>query len=137
MVRDTSAESVVSRAMKRSEYLCVRDNVSLFVRQSYDWRRGYGAEAGRPTCVHPAVPGAYETIRHGRDAFLASHRGSRHLPRLTLINKTRSFVAPVVRLACEFSKVVNALLNSRLGTHFASHCRNARRSADTLVSRCT
>ena len=41
---------------------------------------------------------------------------------LPLISKTRGFVAPVARLACEFSKVVNALLNSRLGTHFASRC---------------
>ena len=39
---------------------------------------------------------------------------------LPLISKTRAFVEPVVRLACEFSKVVNALLNSRLETHFVS-----------------
>ena len=64
--------------------------------------------------------GVYETIRHGRDAFIYPHRGSRHSPGLPLISKTRGFVAPVTRLACEFSKVVNALLNSRLGTHFTS-----------------
>ena len=64
--------------------------------------------------------GIYETIRHSRDAFIYPHRGSRHSPRLPLITKTRGFVEPVARLACEFSKVVNALLNSRLGTHFVS-----------------
>ena len=70
----------------------------------------------------------YETIRHGRDAFIYPHRGSLGI-RLgcTLISKTRGFVAPVAKLACEFSKVVNALLNSRLGTHFAISCRNAWR----------
>ena len=29
---------------------------------------GYSAGAGRSTCVQTALPGAYETIRHGRDA---------------------------------------------------------------------
>ena len=58
----------------------------------------------------PAV--IYETMRHSRDAFIYPHRGSRHSPGLPLIDKTRGFVAPVTRLACEFSKVVNALLNS-------------------------
>ena len=88
VARDASAEFAVSRATQRSQYLCVRDNVSLFVRQSYDWRRGYSAGQGD-------------------------------------------------RLACEFSKVVNALLNSRLGTHFAISCRNAWRPSAGTVSRCT
>ena len=81
--------------------------------------------------------GVYETIRHGRDAFIYPHRGSRHSPGLPLIDKTRGFVAPVPRLACEFSKVVNALLNSRLGTHSASSCRNAWRQSASTVTQCT
>ena len=76
---------------------------------------------GRTVDLRSSRPaGIYETIRHGRDVFIYPHRGSRHSPGLPLISKTRGFVAPVVRLACEFSKVVNALLNSRLGTHFVS-----------------
>ena len=81
--------------------------------------------------------GVYETIRHGRDAFIYPHRGSRQSPRLPLISKTRGFVAPVTQLACEFSKVVNALLNSRLGTHFAISCRNAWRQSASTVTQCT
>ena len=137
VARDATDSTDVSRATQRSQYLCVRDNVSLFVRQSQDWRHGYSAGAGRSTCVQTALPGAYETIRHGRDPFICPHRGSRHSPRLPLISKTRGFVAPVVRLACEFSKVVNALLNSRLGTHFDSGCRYAWRPSAGTVSRCT
>ena len=64
--------------------------------------------------------GVYETIRHGRDVFIYPHRGRRHSPGLPLVSKTRGFVASVARLVCEFSKVVNALLNSRSGTHLAS-----------------
>ena len=40
---------------------------------------------------HP--PGAYETIRYGRDVFIALHRGSRHSPGLPLISKTYRFCA--------------------------------------------
>ena len=39
---------------------------------------GYSAGAGRSTCVQTALHGAYETVRHGRDAFIAPHRESRH-----------------------------------------------------------
>ena len=39
---------------------------------------GYSAGAGRSICVQTALHGAYETIRHGRDDFIAPHRGSRH-----------------------------------------------------------
>ena len=39
---------------------------------------GYSAGAGRSTCVQTALHGAYETVRHGRDDFIAPHRGSRH-----------------------------------------------------------
>ena len=46
-------ESVASRATQRSQYLCVRDNVSLFVHQSQDWNRKI-AEPGRSTCVQTA-----------------------------------------------------------------------------------
>ena len=79
----------------------------------------------------------YETMRRGRDAFIYPHRGSQHSLGLPLINKTRGFVAPVTRLACEFSKVVNALLNSRLGMHFANSCRNAWRQSASTVTQCT
>ena len=114
----------------------MRDNVSLFVRQS---STGAAFKArGRTVDLRSSRPaGIYETIRHGRDASIYPHRGSRRLPDLPLISKTRGFVAPVVRLACEFSKVVNALLNSRLGTHFASGSGNAWRPSDSTVSRCT
>ena len=53
--------------------------------------------------------GIYETIRHSRDAFKYPHRGSLGLSRLPLITKTRGFVEPVARLACDFSKVLNYL----------------------------
>ena len=76
-------------------------------------------------------------FRHGRVAFIFPHRGSQHSPGLPLISKTRGFVEPVARLACELSKVVNALLNSRLGTHFALICRNAWRQSASTVTQCT
>ena len=49
--------------------------------------------AGRSTCVQTALPGAYETIRHGRDVFIAPHRGNQHSPSLPLISKTWRFCA--------------------------------------------
>ena len=38
----------------------------------------FSAGAGRSTCVQTALHRAYETVRHGRDDFIAPHRGSRH-----------------------------------------------------------
>ena len=35
---------------------------------------GYSAGAGRSTCVQTTLPGAYETIRHSRDASCSSTR---------------------------------------------------------------
>ena len=57
---------------------------------------GYSAGAGRSTCVQTALPGAYETIRHGRECFHAPHRGSRHWSGLPLISKTWSFAQQVL-----------------------------------------
>ena len=85
------------------------------------WTGAASPARGRTVDLRSDRPaGVYETIRYGRDACISPHRGSRHSPRLPLISKTRGFVTPVERLACEFSKVVDALLNSRSGTHFAS-----------------
>ena len=39
---------------------------------------GYSAGARRSTCVQTALHGAYETVRHGRNDFIAPHRESRH-----------------------------------------------------------
>ena len=94
VARDESAESVLSRATQRSQYLCVRDNVSLFVHQSH--RLAPRKSRSRTVDLRSDRPaGVYETIRHSRDAFIYPHRGSRHSPRLPLISKTRGFVAPV------------------------------------------
>ena len=38
-------------------------------------------------------PGAYEAVRHGRDVFIAHHRGNQHSPGLPLISKTWRFCA--------------------------------------------
>ena len=53
VARDASAESVVSRATQRSQYLCVRGNVSLFVHQLHG-RHRENRGAGRSTCVQTA-----------------------------------------------------------------------------------
>ena len=48
VARDASVESVASRATQRSQYLCVRDNVSLFLSTS---RRSCTASTARGRTV--------------------------------------------------------------------------------------
>ena len=92
VARDAPAESDASRATQRSQYLCVRDTVSL-LRPPVAWQAPRKSRSRTVNLRLSHLAGIYETIRHGRDAFIYPHRGNQHSLGLPLISKTWRFCA--------------------------------------------